>query len=74
MFYAQSTSTMMQEVAPQKKRKKKKTTTVTVKVSAENVLMANWCLVEVLLYVHRNRRFIRDGGSPKRPSRLSHSS
>ena len=30
-------------------------------------------LVEVLLYVHRNRRFIRDG-SPGRPPRLSHSS
>ena len=28
--------------------------------------------VEVLLYVHRNRRFIRDG-SPGRPPRLSHS-
>ena len=30
-------------------------------------------LVEVLLYVHRNRRLIRDG-SPGRPPRLSHSS
>ena len=30
-------------------------------------------LVEVLLYVRRNRRFIRDG-SPGRPPRLSHSS
>ena len=30
-------------------------------------------LVEVLLYIHRNRRFIRDG-SPGRPPRLSHSS
>ena len=30
-------------------------------------------LVEVLLYVHRSRRFIRDG-SPGRPPRLSHSS
>ena len=29
--------------------------------------------VEVLLYVHRNRRLIRDG-SPKQPPRLSHSS
>ena len=29
-------------------------------------------VVEVLLYVHRNRRLIRDG-SPGRPSRLSHS-
>ena len=29
--------------------------------------------VEVLLYVHRNRRLIRDG-SPGRPPRLSHSS
>ena len=28
--------------------------------------------VEVLLYVHRNRRLIRDG-SPGRPPRLSHS-
>ena len=30
-------------------------------------------VVEVLIYVHRNRRFIRDG-SPGRPPRLSHSS
>ena len=30
-------------------------------------------VVEALLYVHRNRRFIRDG-SPGRPPRLSHSS
>ena len=30
-------------------------------------------VVEVLLYVHRNRRFIRDG-SPGQPPRLSHSS
>ena len=29
--------------------------------------------VEVLLYVHRNRRLIRDG-SPGRPPRLPHSS
>ena len=29
--------------------------------------------VEVLLYVHRNRRLIRDG-RPGRPPRLSHSS
>ena len=29
--------------------------------------------VAVLLYVHRNRRFIRDGG-PGRPPGLSHSS
>ena len=29
--------------------------------------------VEVLPYVHRNRRYIRDG-SPGRPPRLSHSS
>ena len=29
--------------------------------------------VEVLLNVHRNRRFIRDG-NPGRPPRLSHSS
>ena len=38
-----------------------------------------WCIsqsvlvAEVLLYVDRNRRFIRDG-SPGRPPRLSHSS
>ena len=37
------------------------------------VLSMCWWLVEVLLYVHRNRRFIRDG-SPGRPSRLSYSS
>ena len=30
-------------------------------------------VVEVLLYVHGNRRLIRDG-SPGRPPRLSHSS
>ena len=30
-------------------------------------------VVEVLLYVHRNRRLFRDG-SPGRPPRLSHSS
>ena len=30
-------------------------------------------VVEVLLYVHRNLMFIRDG-SPARPPRLSHSS
>ena len=30
-------------------------------------------VVEVLLYIHRNRRYIRDG-SPGRPPRLSHSS
>ena len=30
-------------------------------------------VVEVLLYVHRNRRLIRDG-SPGRPPRPSHSS
>ena len=29
-------------------------------------------VVEVLLYVHRNRRLLRDG-SPGRPRRLSHS-
>ena len=29
-------------------------------------------VVELLLYVHRNRMFIRDG-SPGRPPRLSHS-
>ena len=32
-----------------------------------------WIVVKVLLYVHRNRRFITDG-SPGRPPRLSHSS
>ena len=32
----------------------------------------DWLMVEVLLYVHRNRRFISDG-SPGRPLRLSHS-
>ena len=38
-----------------------------------------WCcqskgdVVEVLFYVHRNRRLIRDG-SPGQPPRLSHSS
>ena len=36
------------------------------------ILLVGW-LVEVLLYVHRNRRLIRDG-SPGRPPRLSHSS
>ena len=30
-------------------------------------------VIEVLLYVHRNRRLIRDG-SPGQPPRLSHSS
>ena len=30
-------------------------------------------VVEVLLYVHRNRRFVRDG-SPERPPGLSHTS
>ena len=33
----------------------------------------NVVVVEVLLYVHRNRRLIRDG-SPGRPPRLSHGS
>ena len=33
----------------------------------------NVVVVEVLLYVHRSRKFIRDG-SPERPPRLSHSS
>ena len=42
VFYAQSASTMMQEITPQKKKKKKKTT-VTVKVSGENILMIKWC-------------------------------
>ena len=31
-------------------------------------------LVEGLLYVHRNRRFIRDGSPGRHPPRLSHSS
>ena len=34
--------------------------------------LCGWLMVEVLLYVHRNRRFI-SGGSPGRPPRLSHS-
>ena len=44
-----------------------------------SLLVFEWMLdylttsVEVLLYVHRNRRFIRDG-SPGRPPPLSHSS
>ena len=33
----------------------------------------SWLLVEVLLYVHRNRTLIRDG-IPGHPPRLSHSS
>ena len=32
-----------------------------------------WVVVEVLLYIHRNCRFIRDG-SPGRPPQLSHGS
>ena len=39
--------------------------------SLENLILNE--VVEELLYVHRNRRFIRDG-SPGRPPRLSHSS
>ena len=39
---------------------------------AENLILVA-VVVEVLLYVHRNRRLIRDG-SPGRPPRLSHSS
>ena len=39
----------------------------------DDLLSVQLMLVEVLLYVHRNRRFIRDG-SPERPPRLSHSS
>ena len=35
--------------------------------------MCGWVVVEVLLYVHRNRRLIRDA-SPGRPPRPSHSS
>ena len=35
--------------------------------------MQTLLMVEVLLYVHRNRRLIRDG-SPGQPPRLSHSS
>ena len=39
---------------------------------AEGVESVIWsCMAEVLLYVHRNRRDIRDG-SPGRPPRLSH--
>ena len=37
------------------------------------VVVVEVVVVEVLLYVHRNRRLIRDG-SPGRPPRLSHSS
>ena len=37
-----------------------------------NTFQSGLPMVEVLLYVHRNRRFIRDG-SPGRPPRLSHS-
>ena len=42
------------------------------RLSVSVVLVCRW-LVEVLLYVHRNRKFIRDG-SPGSPPRLSHSS
>ena len=42
-------------------------------VQVTETLKSRMKLVEVLLYVHRNRRFIRDG-SPGRPPRLSHSS
>ena len=35
-------------------------------------IVVNCTVIEVLLYVHRNRRFIMDG-SPGRPPRLSHS-
>ena len=38
-----------------------------------DILTSIVVVFEVLLYVHRNRRFIRDG-SPARPPRLSHSS
>ena len=44
---------------------------ITVRVGVYDVTYT--VMVEVLLYVHRNRRFIRDG-SPGRPPRLSHSS
>ena len=39
----------------------------------ELLYLAVVVVVEVLLYVHRNRRLIRDG-SPGRPPRLSHGS
>ena len=42
-------------------------------VQVTETLKSRMKLVEVLLYVHRNRRFIRDG-SQGRPHRLSHSS
>ena len=42
------------------------------KSSQLKVLILIHVVVEVLPYVHRNRRFIRDG-SPGRPPRLSHS-
>ena len=42
-------------------------------VIVTDVLVITYLVVEVLLYVHRNLRLIRDG-SPGRPPRLSHSS
>ena len=39
--------------------------------AANAVRLTEVILVEVLLYVHKNRWFIRDG-SPGRPPRLSH--
>ena len=47
--------------------------TVTGDVASRTCSLLPVGLVEVLLYVHRNRRLIRDG-SPGRPPRLSHSS
>ena len=44
-----------------------------VELGSQLVSWLDFWLVEVLLYVHRNRRLIRDG-SPGRPPRLSHSS
>ena len=41
--------------------------------TSESEMLFVCSLVEVLLDVHRSRRFIRDG-SPGRPPRLSHSS
>ena len=42
-------------------------------LSFHSSLLVLFSFAEVLLYVHRNRSFIRNG-SPGRPSRLSHSS
>ena len=44
-----------------------------LRVAVRDKLLKAELMVEVLLYVHRNRRFIRDGSSG-RPPRLSHRS